>query len=68
MNGFEPLYTTAEVARIVRESERTVRGKCAAGLIAPVEIKGHNAMGRPTGYLIPESTIAAYRRNRRTAA
>lgn len=64
----ERLYTTAEAAGIVRESERTVRTKCAAGLIKPVEVKGYNRDGRPTGYLIPESTLAAYRRLRRYAA
>lgn len=64
----ERLYTTAEAAQVVRESERTIRTKCAAGLLAPIEVKGYDATGRPTGYLIPESTLVTYRRRRRIAA
>ena len=67
-DALERLYTTAEAATITRESERTIRTKCAAGLLGPVEIKSYDRSGRVTGYLIPESSLIAYRRRRRVAA
>lgn len=52
-------YTPKAAAPFLGMHEKSIRDACAAGLITHV-VKNRDRLGRPTGYLIPESAIREY--------